>query len=228
MGSLKCSSLPLQHSRANRLMEGSAKTWRGSGGGGRRKRKQNFTSSSLTSVVRHDARICPLQINFPMLWGWIMLLSKCNGRKKKSTSTKAAHRAETYWIYQWLCHQSTASNWHRPDTVSRSEMQRGLCLHLKNFFLIQFVSLGPWFLFINPVYLFIDGTGHSSFQGDLEIAPKVVRANHNSTVHRLQLAVVDWKNLGNLQIGKGWKCQNRKFSMLLTAIPLFILTILKE
>lgn len=44
------------------------------GGGGRggeegKKKKQSFTRNSLTSVVRHDAHICPLQFNFHMLLG---------------------------------------------------------------------------------------------------------------------------------------------------------------
>lgn len=41
----------------------------GAGRGGRKKKKQSFTRNSLTSVVRHDAHICPLQFNFHMLLG---------------------------------------------------------------------------------------------------------------------------------------------------------------
>lgn len=41
----------------------------GGGQGRKEKKKQSFTRNSLTSVVRHDAHICPLQFNFHMLLG---------------------------------------------------------------------------------------------------------------------------------------------------------------
>jgi len=38
-------------------------------GGKKKKKKQSFTRNSLTSAVRHDAHICPLQFNFHMHLG---------------------------------------------------------------------------------------------------------------------------------------------------------------
>lgn len=38
-------------------------------GGEEEKKKQSFIRNSLTSVVRYDAHICPLQFNFHMLLG---------------------------------------------------------------------------------------------------------------------------------------------------------------
>lgn len=76
MGLVKCSSLPLQHSRANRLMEGSANTWEED------EKRQSFTQSwlQLLSLVH---TFCHFDFTSTCFWFRSCSLSKCSSKEKK-------------------------------------------------------------------------------------------------------------------------------------------------
>lgn len=81
-------------------------------------------------------------------------LGKWRSKERKSAPPNKADVPETWWIYQWHCHQSIFPTDARQRT-SHLEMQRGLCLHLKNLSVIWSVSSGSWLLFKNPAYLLL-------------------------------------------------------------------------
>lgn len=81
-------------------------------------------------------------------------LGKWRSKERKSAPPNKADVPETWWIYQWHCHQSIFPTDAR-QRMSHLEMQRGLCLHLKNLSVIWSVSSGSWLLFKNPAYLLL-------------------------------------------------------------------------
>lgn len=112
---------------------------------GEKKKEQSFSGNGLTSAVRHDAHIGPLQLNFLHCF-WVTLPSLSKSNKGKPHSTQSWNK-----LHLPVALPSVTQARHRV-----TKWCRGLCL--EKLILIRFVSPGPWLLFKNLLYLLIGGT----------------------------------------------------------------------
>lgn len=113
---------------------------------GEKKKAQSFSRNSPTSVVRHEAHIGTIQVNFlQCFWVSLCSFSKCNNKGKTPKHTQLK--------------QTAFISGFAPLTQARHRVTRQwrrLCS--EKLILIRFVSSGPWLLSQSPLYLLTDGT----------------------------------------------------------------------